>query len=113
MYATRNTVFGRVASLLVVNEALSVPNVLRLFTGGEIDLVYVHSIGIWSRGPASRWNVAVSSSSEFPESYHVSIEFPSLIEPLFPFPIGLSVREGSGSHHDIKLLGYPLLEGIH
>ena len=97
----------------MANEALSVPNVFRSFTGGEIDLVYVHSIGIWLRGSASWWNVAVSSSLEFPELYHVSVEFPSLIEPLFPFPTSLSIREGGGSHHDGKLLGYPSLEGIH
>ena len=108
-----SSVFGRVASLLVANEALSVPNVLPSFTGGEIDLVHVHSIGIRSRGSASWWNVAVSSSSEFPESYHVSVELPSLIEPLFPFPTGLSIREGGSSHHDGKLLGYSSLEGIH
>ena len=101
------------ASLLVADEALLVPNVLRLFTGGKVDLVYVHSIGIWLRGPAGQWNVAVSSSSEFPELYYVSIEFPSFIEPLFPFPTGLSIREGGGGHHDGKLLGYPSLEGIH
>ena len=105
--------FGRVASFLVANEALSVPNVLYSFTGGEIDLVYIHSIGIWSRGSTSRWDVAVSSSSEFPESYHISVEFPSLIEPLFPFPTSLSIREGGGSHHDSELVGYSLLEDIY
>ena len=95
------------------NEALSVLDVLRSFTGREIDLVHVHSIGIWSRGLASWQNVAVSSSSELPESYYVSVEFPSLVEPLFPFPTSLSIRKGGGSHHNGKLLGYSSLEGIH
>ena len=106
-------VFGRMAPLFVANEALLVPNVLRSFTGREIDLVYVHHIGIWSRGSASWRNVAISSSSEFPESYHVSVEFPSLVEPLLPSPTGLSIRKGGGSHHDSELLGYSLLEGIY
>ena len=105
--------FGRVASLLVANEALSVPDVLRSFTGREIDLVYVHCIGIWSRGLASQRNVAVSSSSELPELYYVLVEFPSLVKPLFPFPTGLIVRKGGRSHHDSELLGYSSLEGIH
>ena len=97
----------------MANEALSVPDVLRSFTGREIDLVYVHSIGIWLRGLASQRNITVSSSSEFPELYHVSVEFPGLIEPLFPLPTSLSIRKGGGSHHDGKLLGYSSLEGIH
>ena len=108
-----SSVLGRVASFLVANEALSVPNVLCSFTGREIDLVYVHCIGIWSRGSASRWNVAVSSTSEFPESYHVSVEFSGFIEPLFPLPTSLSIRKGSGSHHDGELLGYSSLEGVY
>ena len=44
---------GRVASLLVVNEALVVPDVFRSFTWGEIDLVNIHSVGIGVRGSAS------------------------------------------------------------
>ena len=108
-----SSVFGQVASLLVVDEALSVSDVLCPFTRREIDLVYVHSIGIRSRGSTSWRDVAVSSSSEFPESYHVSVEFPSFVKPLFPPPTGLSVRKGSGSHHDRELLGYSLLEGIY
>ena len=108
-----SSVFGRMASFLVANEALSVPNVLRSFTRGEIDLVNVHSIGIWSRGSTSWRDIAVSSSSEFPESYHISVEFPSLVKPLFPFPAGLPIREGGGGHHDSELVGYSLLEGIH
>ena len=106
-------VFRRMASLLVANEALSVPNMLCPFTRGEIDLVYIHSIRIWSRESTNRQDVAVSSSLEFPESYHISVEFPSLVKPLFPLPAGLSIREGSGGHHDSELLGYSPLEGIH
>ena len=106
-------VFGQVASLLVADEALSVPDVLCPSTRREIDLVYVHSIGIRSRGSASRRDVAVSSSSEFPESYHISVEFPSFVKPLFPPPTSLSIRKGSSSHHDSKLLGYSSLEGIY
>ena len=106
-------VFGQMASLLVADEAFSVSDMLRSFTRGEIDLVYVHCVGIWLRSSASRGNVAVSSSSKFPESYYVLIEFSSLVEPLLPFPTSLSVWEGGGSHHDGQLLGYPSLEGIH
>ena len=106
-------VFGRMASLLVADEALSVSDVLRLFTRREIDLVYVHSIRIGSRGSASRWDVAVPSSSEFPESHHISVEFPSFVKPLFPSPTSLSVRKSSGGHHDSELLGYSSLEGVY
>ena len=106
-------VFGQMASLLVADEALSVPDVLRPFTRREIDLVYVHSVGIGSRGSSSWWDIAVPSSSEFPESYHISVEFPSLVKPLFPPPTGLSIRKGGGSHHDSELLGYSSLEGIY
>ena len=108
-----SSVLGQVASFLVANEALSVPNVLHSFTGGEIDLVYVHSIGIGLRGSSSWWDIAIPSSSEFPESYHISVEFPSLVEPLFPPPTGLSVRKGGSSHHDSELLGYSSLEGVY
>ena len=101
------------ASLLVTNEALLVPDVLSSFTQGEVDLVYIHSIRIRSRGPTSRRDVAVSSFSEFPESYHISVEFPSLVKPLLPLPTGLSIREGSGGHHYSELLGYSSLEGIY
>ena len=74
-----SSVLGRVASLLVTDEALSVPDVLRSFTRREIDLVYIHSIGIRSRGSSSWQDVAVPSSSEFPESYHISVEFPRVL----------------------------------
>ena len=106
-------VFGRMASLLVANEALSVPNVLSSFSWGETDLVHVHSVGIWSRGSTSQRDVAVSSSSEFPESYHILVEFSSLVKPLFPLPAGLSIWEGGSGHHDSELVGYSSLEGIY
>ena len=105
--------FRRMTSLLVADEAFSVSNMLCSFIRREIDLVYVHGVRVGSGGSPSRWDIAVSSSSEFPELYHVLVEFPSLVKPLFPLPTSLSVREGSGSHHDSKLLGYPSLEGIH
>ena len=108
-----SSMFGRVASFLVADEALSVSDVFCPFTRREIDLLYVHSIGIWSRGSASQRDVTVSSSSEFPESYHISVEFPSFVKPLFPLPTSLSVRKGSSSHHDSKLLGYSSLEGVY
>ena len=101
------------ASLLVENEALLVSDVLSSFSRGEIDFVYIHSIRIGSGGPTSRQDVAISSSSEFPESYHISVEFPSLVKPLLPLPTGLFIREGSGSHHYSELLGYSSLEGIY
>ena len=106
---------GRVASLLVANEALSVSDVLCSFSWGEIDFVYIHSVRIWLRGSTSRQNVAVSSSLEFPELYHVVIELPSLVKPLFPLPAGLflSFREGGSGHHHSELLGYSSLEGVH
>ena len=104
---------GRMASLFVTNEALSVPDVLRFLTGREVDLINVHCVWIGTGSSASRQDIAISSSSEFPESYHIAIEFASFIEPLFPFPTSLSVREGSGSHHDSELLGYSLLECVY
>ena len=108
-----STVFGQVTSLLMADEAFSVPDVLCSFIRRKVNLVYVHGIGIRSRGSASRWDVAVSSSSEFSELYYIPVEFHSFIEPLFPFPISLFIWKGSGSHHDSKLLGYSSLEGIH
>ena len=104
---------GRVTSLLVADEAFSISDMLCPIARGEIDLVYIHGIGIWSRGPASWRDIAVSSSLEFPESYYISVELSSLVKPLFPLPIGLSVRKGSGSHHDSELLGYSSLEGVY
>ena len=108
-----SSMFGRVASLFVADEALSIPNVLCPFTRREIDLVYVHGIGIRSRGLASRQDITISSSSEFPESYYVSVEFSSFIKPLFPLPTSLPVRKGGSSHHDGELLGYSSLEGVY
>ena len=108
-----SSVFGRVASFFVADEALSVSDVLCSITRREIDLVYVHSIRIRSRSSTSWWDVAVSSSSEFPESYYISVEFSGLVEPLFPLPAGLPIQEGGGGHHDSELVGYSPLEGIY
>ena len=108
-----SSVFGQVASLFVADDALSVSDVLRSFTRREIDFVYVHGIGVRSGGSVCGRDVAVSSSLEFPESYHVSGKFPSFVKPLFPFPTSLCIREGGGSHHDGKLLGHSPLEGVH
>ena len=111
--------FGRVASLLVADEALSVPHVLRPFTRREIDFIHIHGIGVpgWSGGLRclGQWDITVSPTPEFPESYHISVELSCLVEPLFPFPTGLclSLREGGGGHHDSKLVGHSLLEGVH
>ena len=106
-------VFGQVASLFVADEALSVSDVLCSFTRREINLVYVHSVGIWSRSLVGWWDIAVPSSLEFPELYHVSVEFPGFVKPLFPPPTGLSIRKGSGSHHYSELLGHSSLEGVY
>ena len=97
----------------MADEAFSVSDVLHLFARREIDLVYIHGIRIRSRGSVSWRDIAVPFSSEFPESYHVSVEFPSFVKPLLPLPTSLSVREGGGSHHDSKLLGYSPLEGVY
>ena len=107
--------FGRVASLLVADEAVAVPHMLHSFAGREIDLVHVHGIGIRASSPSSQWDITVSSSSEFPESYHVLVKLSCVVKPLFPFPTGLflTVWEGGSGHHNGKLLGYSSLEGIH
>ena len=97
----------------MADEAFSVSEVLCPFARGKIDPIYIHSVGIGVGGSASWWNVAVPSSSEFPESYHVLIEFPGFVQPLFPLPTSLPIREGGGGHHDSKLLGYSSLEGVH
>ena len=64
-------VFGRVASLLVADEAFAVPHVLHSFTGREIDLVYINGVRIpgWSSGSSClSWrNIAVSPTPEFPK----------------------------------------------
>ena len=85
-------VLGLVASLLVADEAFSVSDMFCPIAQREIDFVYIHSVGISLRGSVSWWDVTVSSSSEFPESYHVLIELPGLVQPLFPFPSSLSIR---------------------
>ena len=107
--------FGQVASLLVADEALAISNVLHSFTRGEVDLIHIHSIGIGVRISVSQRYIAVSSSSEFPELYHVLVKLSCLVKPLFPFPAGLflPIREGGGSHHDGELLGYSSLEGVY
>ena len=48
-----SSVLGRVASLLVADEAFSVSDVFHLLTRREIDFVYIHGIWIRSRGSAS------------------------------------------------------------
>ena len=103
---------GQVTSLLVADEAFSVSDMLCPFVRREIDLVYVHGVRVGSRGSSSQWDIAVSSS-EFPELYHILVEFPSFVKPLLPPPTSLSIGEGGSSHHDSKLLGYSLLEGIY
>ena len=103
----------------MADEALVVPHVICSFSGGEVDPVNVHGVGASGKsGIPSRlgqWNVAISSTSEFPKLYHILVELPDLIEPLFPFPASLFLPfwESSGSHHDGKLVGYSLLKGIH
>ena len=105
--------FGQVTSLLVADKALSVSDVLHSFIWRKVDLVYVHSVRIRSRGSASWQDVTVPSSSELPESYHISVELSCLVKPLLPLPISLSIRKGGGSHHDRELLGYSSLKGVH
>ena len=108
-----SSMFGRVASLLVADEALLVPHMLGPFARREIDLVYVHSIWIRAGGSASWRDITVSSSLEFPEPYHIPVEFSCFVKPLFPLPTGLSIWKGSSSHHDSELLGYSPLEGVY
>ena len=97
----------------MADEAFPVPDVFCSLVRREVDFIYVHCVGIRSRGSTSQRDVAVSSSSEFPELYHVSVEFPSFIKPLLPLPTSLSVREGGGSHHDSELVGYSSLESVY
>ena len=104
---------GHMASFLVTDEALLVPDVLHSFTWREIDLVYVHGVRVRARSLASQRDITVSSSSEFPELYHIAVELSCLVQPLFPLPTGLCVWEGGSSHHDSELLGYPSLESIY
>ena len=106
-------------SLLVANEAFVVLHMLRSFTRREIDFVHIHGIGVpgWLSGPSnlSWWDEAVSPSSEFPESYHISVKLPCFVKPLFPFPASLllSVWENCDSHHDSELIGHPSLKGVY
>ena len=81
----------------MADEAFLVSDVLRPLARREIDLVYIHGIWIRSGGSASWRDIVVPFSLEFPELYHVLVEFPSFIKPLFPLPTSLSIREGGGS----------------
>ena len=90
----------------MADKALAVMYVFGSFTRREIDPVNVHGIGV-PGGMSGFYQsgllvIAIPSSLELPESYHVLVEFSSLIEPLLPFPFSflLSFREGSGSCHD-------------
>ena len=106
-------------SLLVTDEAFVVLHVLSSVPGREVDLVDIHGIGIPSRPGGScclsRWNIAMPSTSELPELYHISVELSCLIKPLFPFPASLFLFgwEGGGSHHDSELVGHLSVKGVH
>ena len=106
---------GQMATLSVADEAFVVPHMLCSLLRGKVDLVNVHGVGVPSNilGWLGHGNITVSSTSELPESYHISVKLSCLIKPLFPFPGGLSVRRSHSSHHDSELVGYPSLEGIH
>ena len=110
-----SSVFGGVTSFFVADETLAVSHVLSPFAGREVDLVDIHGIGVRVCNLLSQGNVAVASSSEFPESYHISVELSCFIKLLFPFPAKFlsAFWEGSSGHHDGELLGYPSLKGVH
>ena len=99
----------------MADKTFAVSHVLSPFTGGKIDLVYIHGIRVRVSGSVSQRDIAVSPSSELPKLYHIPVTLSCLVEPLFPFPTSffLTVREGGGGHHDGELLGYSSLEGIH
>ena len=99
----------------MADEAFMVPHVLHSFTGREIDFVHIHCVGIGASSLVSQQDVAISSSSEFPESYHISVKLSCLVKPLLPLPASLfpPIGEGDCCHHYGKLLGYPSLEGVH
>ena len=103
----------------MVDETFAVLHMFHSFARGEIDLVYVHGIGIhgWlgSSNSLSQQYEAIPSTLEFPKSYHISVEFSCFVKPLFPFPASLflSIGEGSRSHHDSKLVCYSLLKSIY
>ena len=67
------------------------------------------------KGIGGSSTVTISPSSEFPESYHVSVELSCLVKPLFPLPASLflSIREDGSSHHNGKLLGDSPLQGVY
>ena len=114
-----SSVFGCMASYFVANEAFAVVHVLCLFTWWEVDLVNIHGIGVlwgWASGPCQLGllDVAVTSSSELPKSYHIAVEFSCFIKLLLPLPscFLLSFGKRSCSQHDSQLVGDPLLKGI-
>ena len=80
--------------------------------------IYLHSIGVSVGVGEPSWlgllDIAVPSSSELPESYHVSVELSSLIKLLFAFPshLFLTCRKDSSGHHCCQLIGDPLLKDI-
>ena len=103
----------------MADEAFAVPHVLCSFTGREIEFIHIHHVRVPGRSGGSRvlswWDVAISPTLEFPESYHISVKFPCLVEPLFPLPpsLFLLIGEGGSGHYDSELIGYSSLEGIH
>ena len=101
----------------MANEALVVLHMFCSLSRRVVDLVYIH--GVWISMVVSHpWlgllDVAVSSSSEPFQSYHILIELPGFIKPLLPFPSGLLLthREGNCGHHDSQLVGDSSLEGV-
>ena len=94
----------------MADEAFAVLHVLCSFTRREIDSVHVHGIRVTGRSGGSsilgQQNITVSPTSECPKLYHILVELPCLVEPLFPFPANLflSIRESCSSHHDSKLI---------
>ena len=106
-------VFGGMASFFVADEALAISDMLCSIARGEIDFVHVHSVWVDLWVSAGWGNIAASSSSKSSESYHISVELPGLVQPLFPFPSCLSVGKSGSSHHDSKLLGYSSLKSIY
>ena len=81
-----SSVFRRVTSFLVADETLAVLHMFSPLAGGEIDLIDIHGIWIGACSLLCQGNVAVAFSSEFPESYHISVELSCLVKPLLSFP---------------------------
>ena len=82
--------FGQVTSFFMADEALLVPRMLHPFARRKIDVINIHGIRVLGRSGGfsvlSWWDIAISPSSEFPESYHVLVELSSFVKPLLPFP---------------------------